>query len=267
LSSHTVINNTIIKKDRTRLLPPEKRRPVNVEEETEETAIARESDWESERDASYQAAYDEVIEAAQQEVSLILKDARHQARELVEQAEAGADKVRETAYTEGYNKGFETGVSEGAGRAENALEGLLREGQDEVDRVLAAAFAERDKLLDDMEPKILRLSLDIAQKIIQLELDQNDQAFLSLVAAALDVIKCESRVTLRINAEQHTGTFRSRAAAQIKTAQGSIEADIVTDLGIEPNGCLIENGNGTVDASVGAQLEQIGRNLGLEQYD
>jgi flagellar biosynthesis/type III secretory pathway protein FliH len=141
---------------------------------------------------------------------------------------------------------------------------LFEEGQGEVDRIVADAYAERDKLLGEMEPKILRLALDIAEKIVGYELDQDNDAFVSLVTAALNVMQQESRVTLRIGAEQHTRAFRSKASGKFKTDRGTVEADIIADPGAGPGGCLIETGSGAVDASVPAQLEQISRNLGLE---
>ncbi|MDR0324836.1 MAG: hypothetical protein LBI19_01905 [Oscillospiraceae bacterium] len=272
------MSNTIIKAGKTRLLPPEERprllKPAKADEADKPDEVIqipddrhdRERERE-EREAIIQAAYDEVIEAAQREVALLLEDARRQAREIVSETEANAEKARAAAHADGFEKGLGIGFADGVERAERALEDLLRDGQAEVDSALAAAYAERDRLLLEMEPKIYRLALDVAEKIVGLELDQDNKAFVSLVTAALNVIQCESRVTLRVNAEEHTRAFRSKAEARLKTERGSVEADIVTDMGIEPHGCLIETGNGTVDASVDAQLEQIARNMGIEQND
>ena len=259
------LSKTVIKAGATRLLPPDKRPLRSVAQEPGEAGA--DTAEREEREASYQIAYDEVIEAAQQEVALLLDDARRTAREIAEGAGAKAEKEREAAHADGFEKGIALGFDEGVQRTERALAGLLEDGQAEVDAALEAVYAARDAMLLEMEPRILRLSLDVAEKVLGYELDQSDEAFLSLVSAALDVIRCESRVTLRVNAEQHTGAFRSKASARLKTLQGGIEADIVTDMGVAPGGCLIETGNGTVDASVDAQLEQISRNMGIEDYD
>ena len=268
------MSERIIKAGKTRLLPPEERprllKPAIALETPEETAPDSGGEWErelEEREAMIQAAYDEVIDTAQREVTLLLEDARRQAREITGGAEAKAEKMREDARAEGFEKGLGIGFADGVEKTERALEDLLREGQDSVDKALADAYAERDRLLMEMEPKIYRLALDVAEKILGMELDSNNAAFLSLVTTALNVIQCETRVTLRVNAEEHIGPFRSKAETRLKTERGSVEADIVTDMGIQPHGCLIETGNGTVDASADAQLEQIARNMGIESYD
>ncbi|MDR0293404.1 MAG: hypothetical protein LBH95_04545 [Oscillospiraceae bacterium] len=260
------MSNTVIKAFSTRLLPPEER-PAAAGDAPEENGAYEISEAEREeerRRAAYQAAYDEVIEAAQQEVALLLEDARRQARKIIDGAAVKAEEMRETARTEGFESGRSDGYADAFEKTERELEELLKNGQAGVDAVLAEAYKARDAMLLEMEPKILRLALDVAEKILGYELDQNNAAFLSIVTAALNVIQCESRVTLRVNAEEFTGVFHSKSAAHLKTERGGVEADIQADAGVEPRGCLIMTGNGTVDASVSAQLEQISKNMGLE---
>jgi flagellar assembly protein FliH len=258
----------VIKAGATRLLPPEKRVAVIDGEagephEAEEVFEPAPAEHSHAADA-YQAEYDELLETAQEEVAKLLTDARGEAREIIDQAEAEAEKAREIAYAEGFENGHDDGFNAAVDEAEKAFQQLFAEGQKEVDKVVADAYTERDKLLTEMEPKILRLALDISEKIVGYELEQDSEAFVALVTAALNTMKQEARVTLRIGHEQHTGAFRSKAAARFKTDRGSVEADLTADPGLGPDGCLIETGNGTVDASVSSQLEQISRNLGLE---
>ncbi|MCL2003394.1 MAG: FliH/SctL family protein [Oscillospiraceae bacterium] len=258
------MSERVIKAGSTRLLPPEKRpRSLPSAQEAEGTAEAAPPVQLSDGDA-YSMAYDEVLEAAQEEVTKLLTDARRQAREVMEQADSEAEKAREAAYAEGLESGREDGYAAALDQTEQALRSFFDEGQREVDKVVAEAYAERDKLLAEMEPKILRLSLDVAEKILGYELDANDTAFISLVTTALNVMRQETRVTLRVSGERHTASFRSKAEAKLKTDMGHVEADIITDSSVGPDGCLIETGSGAVDASVSSQLEQISRNLGLE---
>jgi flagellar assembly protein FliH len=248
-------------------LPPKERlRETHIPDEAEdavEAAPAAPVVYDHPGDA-YQVEYDELFEAAQEEAAQLLADARRQAREIVDQADAQAEKAREEAYAEGFSSGRDDGFNAAVDEAEKAFGVFFDEGQAEIDKVIADAYAERDSLLGEMEPKILRLALDVAEKILGYELDAGNEAFVSLVTTALGVMQQEPRVTLRVSSEQHTGAFHSKASARLKTGRGKVEAEIVADPGMEPNGCLIETGSGTVDASVSSQLEQISRNLGLE---
>jgi flagellar assembly protein FliH len=252
------LSRRIIKAGWTRLLPAEKRlyKSHKAGADEDETVVSTAAD-------DLQSAYDEVIEAAQQEMDLMLSDARMEAGEIVKTAGTEAEKIRQAAYAEGLEDGYARGYADFLANSEKAVQALMDEGQGEVDKALANAYDERDRLLDEMEPRVLRLALDIGEKILGYELDGNNEAFVSLVTTALNVMKSEGRVTLRVNAKQHMASFRSRADALLKTDQGVVQAEISSDPGVEPGGCIIETGNGIVDASVDAQLEQISRNLGF----
>jgi flagellar assembly protein FliH len=260
------LSNRIIKAGSTRLLPPDKRlreeSPVNEGDAPASGSDEPAAGWDA--SGSYQAEYDELLEAAQEEVTRLLSDARRQARDIVENADAEADKARQEAYEEGCRSGEDDGYNAALEHAEQAFRAIFDEGQSEVDRVLEEAHAANGRQLEQMLPKLLRLSLDVAEKILGYELENNDGAFLSLVKTALDVMQQESRITLRISAERHTSVFRSKAEARIKTERTAVEADVEADPALELNGCVIETGNGAVDASVSSQLEQIAQNMGLE---
>jgi flagellar assembly protein FliH len=258
-------NHKIIKAGYARLLPMEIRPhkfknadaaddAVEFEVEIEEPALTAEE---------IQAAYDEAMAAAQRETELMLRSARDEARRLVSEANAEAEHIRQAAYAKGLENGHTKGYEDFIANGESVLLELVENGQGEVDKTISDAYAERDRLLDEMEPRILRLALDIGEKILGYELDENKNSFVSLVTTALNSIRSEGRVTLRVSPEQYKKSFNSKAEALFRTELGAVEAEVVADIGLESGGCLIEAGKGTVDASVDAQLEQISGNLGF----
>jgi flagellar assembly protein FliH len=255
----------IIKAVFTRLLPAEMRLHKSHKADFEASEAADTAGTITAEDL--QAAYDEVIEAARQETVLLLRDAREESKDILERAAIDAERMRSDAYDEGLKsgsaEGHEKAYSDFMAHGEKVLSELVEDGQGEVDKSLASVYAERDRMLEEMEPKILRLSLDIGEKILGYELDEKNEAFVSMVKTALNVIRCEGRVTVRVNAERHKNSFDSKAETLFRTDSGVVEAEIVSDPGVEPDGCLIDAGNGVVDASADIQLEQISRNLGF----
>lgn len=257
--------SNVIKARATRLLPREEDLPHSGADEADEIAESGEAAETRNELSAYQAAYDEVIEAAQEEVALLLEDARRQAREITLEATKKSEIEWENARREGFEEGLTSGYAEGFAKAGQELEDLLQKGQTEVEGVLATAHAAYDDMLAGMEPKIYRLALDIAEKILGYELNHNSEAFLAIVRTALGVMQAESRVTLRVNTQEFINVFHSKDTARIKTDSGGVEADISIDAGIDPYGCLVVTDNGTVDASPSAQIEQIAMNMGISQ--
>lgn len=208
------------------------------------------------RMADVQAAYDELITAAQDEVSLMLQDAREEAARIYGETERGVDKLREAARREGFAQGLEEAAREAAG--------LLERGQRDIDSLLGEAGRERDRMLRELEPKILTLAIEVAEKILGYELDNHERAYMSMLQTALANVKSENHVTLRVNPSEYVRFFKSRKVT-MHTAAGSIEADVINDPTVGYGGCLIETESGAIDAGASAQLDQVARNFGIER--
>jgi flagellar assembly protein FliH len=199
------------------------------------------------------------LSTAREEASRLMSEAaaqaRAEARRLTGDAEAQAEALRVQAREEGLAKGME--------QARRDTEALFAKAQTEVDETLREAVRQRDELLDSMEPRIFKLALEIAEKILGYELDHNESAFLSMLRAALGSVKSESHVTLRVNPSEYVRFFKSREVT-MHTQSGSIQAQVVNDPTVGYGGCLIETESGLIDAGADAQLKQIAKNLGVE---
>ncbi len=206
--------------------------------------------------AEWQAAYDELIAAAQEEVTFLLEDARNEAAAIRQKAKREVSELRRRSEEEGFEKGLS--------RAQNEILELLESAQKEADAVLTEANMERDRVARDMEPQLFRLALDIAEKILGYELESNDGAFLSMLRQALASVKSETKATLRVNPSEYVRFFKSREV-NIHTPGGTIAASVVNDPTVGYGGCLIETESGVVDAGVTAQLSQIAHNFGMDE--
>jgi len=188
------------------------------------------------------------IEKAREKARQILEDARRQAREIIEAARFTAKSEREHAFREGYREGQEKGY-------QDALQEKEREIA-EARELRQQALKQRDAILRGMENEILDLSLDIAEKILHIELDRNDQAFCALVSNAMEKICTSGVVTLRVSPSEYE-LVRQAKDVILAHAKGVKDLNIVIDRFVEKGSCVIESANGTVDASLQTQLDKI----------
>jgi flagellar assembly protein FliH len=208
------------------------------------------------QETEMRAAYDELITTAQDEVSMLLEDARAEVQTKLREAQLQSEEIRHKAYETGLNEGYERAGAETAD--------ILRKAQEEADSVLAKAEAERQRIIDETQPKMYRLALDIAEKILKYELEANSEAYMGILTAAMNRVKTEGQVTLRVNTAEYLRFFNGRSRFKLRTEEGTVDAEVITDPSVEPGGVLIETDSGVVDASVAAQLEQITQGLGVE---
>ncbi|MCL2030533.1 MAG: FliH/SctL family protein [Oscillospiraceae bacterium] len=205
------------------------------------------------------AAYEELIAAAQDEAALRLEDARGEASGMISEARTQSGDIRREA--------SETGYAEGMARAEEETREILRRAEADVKAVLEEAERERLRIAEETRPEMYRLALDIAEKILKYELNENHEAYMGILSGAIDRVRTEGTVTLHVNVAEFTRYFGGQEKARLRTAEGMISADVTADPSVEPGGCLIETDSGIVDASIGVQLEQIGQSLGLKEIE
>ena len=256
----------VIKAERARLIGPEGEDDIRLDGDWDGDAEERSDlqadslrqameDSKSQREEEYKAAYDELIAAAQDEVALRLEDARREAQALLSEAQALAEKIHQEAR--------DSGFAEGKAAAETELREIVSRAERETDAALARAEQELLRVAAETEPNMYRLALDIAEKILKYELDENHDAFMNILAGAMDRVRTEGPVQLHVNAQEFKRQFSGQEKAKLRTSEGMVSADITVDPSVEPGGCLIETDSGVVDASVGVQLGQIAQSLGF----
>ena len=265
--------SNVIKASRARLIPPEKSDIIicpaepepEPELEPEELSVPDEAPGEAEKDPEeIRAAYEDLLATAQNEVALMMEDAKKEAgqirKEAAREAESVVEQERRRGFEEGYAEGHPAGVADARGQCGD----ILAKAQEECDRALREAYEAKDRLLQESEPRMLALALDIARKILGYELQNNEDAFMGMVKTAVSSLNGESRVTLHVHSDEYLQVFQSQESLRIPTPNGHVAATVKIDPSAPPGGCMVETDSGSMDISVEAQLEQIAVNLGLE---
>jgi flagellar assembly protein FliH len=180
---------------------------------------------------------------------------------------SGEEIARERAAHAAERAGMEQRIRQAheAGRQEGRREGELagREAAaGEVQPVLqklSGAIAEiagfRPRLRQEAETDVVRLSLAIARRIVNRELNVDPEAIVSLVRAGMEKLRLQEVVRVRVHS-QHQDAVRQYLA---RVGAGNVE---VTSDGLQERGsALIETTRGDLDVAVETQLMEIERGL------
>jgi len=191
--------------------------------------------------------------------SRILKDIAPLAGRRIEAAVWDADRrVREmVAAAEEEARGIVADAEVARARAiADAAEDGRREGQARAAAALAAAAAERDRLLRGAEHEVVEIAVAVARKVLGRELGRSREAVVDLAAAAVAEARSRRDVVLRVSPAD---------AAAVRAADGSFAAlsrapiRIVEDPSLAQGGVIVETEAGRIDARIEAQLEAIER--------
>lgn len=183
-----------------------------------------------------------VLESVSQAKS-ILSEARKEAVEIRKTANEvleDAELIREEERKRGYEEGREDGLSQWS------------------EKILQASTA-REKILKEAEPQMIRMVMDIAEKVIGRAVEKG---------AVVDVIRkavAEStgkRMTVRVHPSDLI-LVKEREKEMMTLIDQNQSLTFRDDESISAGGCVVETELGTVDARLELQLAAIRKALGL----
>jgi flagellar biosynthesis/type III secretory pathway protein FliH len=145
-------------------------------------------------------------------------------------------------------------------RTVQQLERRLAESRSEVASALTAlgrAVAEvgsmGERMIADAERQMIDLSVDIARKILRQAIDAGAYDIDPIVAKALKQISTREQVTVHLSpADYKTCQMIGQAPAGVS---------FVSDPAVQPAECLLNTGEGVIDTSVDAQLDDVSEAL------
>jgi flagellar assembly protein FliH len=205
-----------------------------------------------------QAQADQMIAEARQMVEQAQMQAGQTVSEAMAQAQQAAEEARQQAAQQGYEEGKEAGLVEGRQSGETQLQEMIE--------ALKFQFVDivrlRRKVMLDMEPEIVRLSWEVAKRVVGEELKTNREVIVGVVKSALSTLQERDEILIRVNPSEFDSVKVHQPALEAMI-EGLKKFVIQPDGAIELGSCAIETNLGNVDARIETQFEAI--KLGLDE--
>ncbi len=189
-------------------------------------------------------------------VSKDLIQSQEQARVFLEEARQEADHIRLEA-----RQLLQQVEEEKVIIRENARQQGFEEGKEQVLVYLNQLYTLKDKLGENIEGQLLKLSFAIAEKVVGKVLEKNDEALLHIIKQAVSEIK-GAKLTVRLHPEDYQRIKLDEQSLFSKLDEGK-SISFREDSSVQSGGCLVESEIGTLDAQLNTQLFAIKKALGL----
>ena len=174
---------------------------------------------------------------ANEQAELILRQARLKAAEIEKEA---------------YEKGFSEGERAGRETGEKMVEAVLKQYTQTLEELKGL----RRSLLTGSEREVVRLSLEVAKKVVKREVCVDEELILALVKVALSRLADQSLMTVRVNPKDGQSIVHYRDVPGHRDSWHD-GIKLVEDPLITRGGCLIETESGVIDARVEEQFREI----------
>lgn len=182
------------------------------------------------------------LEAAREEIEQMRQSA-------MAEIEAQRRTVLDGARQEGYNEGLRT-AQEQADRTRRELEAERARMEEEYDR-----------LIDELEPKFIDTITAVYNHIFNTELENERGILVHLIDSALRKVESSRTFIVHVSKEDYPYVNMQKKLFEEGAVGGRGVVEIVEDITLRNNECLIETDGGIFDCGVGTQLEELTKKL------
>ena len=199
---------------------------------------------------------EELLQQARLEASQIIDEAKFRAESLKRDAIAGAQKSYEEQAKAGYTKGLADGRAQAQTEFNRLKEQLFAETQEQIE----AIEAEYETKKATMESEIIDAIIMVFNKVFHIQFDNKKEILLHLVNDTLMDVDTGKAFRIRVSAENRK--FFETHIPEIKEKIGNdISIEIVNDMGLTEEGCIIETQGGIFHCGIDIQLSNLEKDI------
>ncbi|RLB21359.1 MAG: hypothetical protein DRG71_08440, partial [Deltaproteobacteria bacterium] len=117
----------------------------------------------------------------------------------------------------------------------------------------------KSRLYRESEEEILRLSIEIARKIVQRELSLDGEAVLRTIRKAVDFLNERTSIKVLVNPADMEKV--KETLPELRTGKKIENIELIEDPSVARGGCILQTGFGTINATIEDQLAAIAEEL------
>lgn len=220
--------------------------PIDTKEEFIEEVIITDNN-------SEEVIKENIILKAKQDAEKLIIEAGERAAQLLEQAKKDAMFAKLRIEEEGRQQGYQEGFQQGSEESKK----LLIQAKTELEN----ARKERERIINDIEPKVVDLIIKISEKVLGTTIKTNKNSIKYLLQKGLLEVKNTSdKITVRVSEDDYLTVLDNKKEI-FEDFSLADKIDIVKDLSLEIGDCIIETQFGNIDCSLGVQFEGLKQEL------
>lgn len=195
----------------------------------------------------------ERIQGKWQEEELAFKNGLEQLRKE-EQQKIGieAEAKWEQAQQEGFQQGYDEVIQK--------LEQEYQQKKEQLSEITKSAYQEKEKIVFEAEYTILELSISIAERILQAELEISLDKIVPMIQEALKEVSERGDITIQVSPQAYTALQAHMDELKMYVDSNS-NLKLIADYKYQGPGCMIHTPNGSYDVIIDHQLEEIKKHL------
>ena len=232
--------------------------PAPPREDGEEEALSEEAVQNLlARIVEREQAMDERVKEAEIQVAVLRGEAEEERDRLLSEAQTQIENDRAEARAAGHAEGVAAGRAEGAAAVREEMAELIRTTNAQAEKTLRDAHdAMRDYLMQ-AEEDIVSIAMTAVERVLPQHFIDVPQMVLPIVRDAILRVKDQKEVVVHVPPESYDFVLMARDELRGLLTAGDTNLTVTSDEAMKPGDCLVETPNGSVDARLQTQIEQL----------
>lgn len=182
--------------------------------------------------------------------------AKKKAQAIIEKSREECKHLEEEAYRKGYDKGYQEGIAKGTADGIKQVTQQAQSMMQEVDTHISEYDNTLNALMDELEGRIVTLINDTVKKVINREIEEDDDFVLRTIRNAGERMRSRDVAQLMVHEEDIRKVMEKRLEI-ISGVDAISDLEISRGNKVNRGGCMVEAPSGIVDARIESQLEAI----------
>lgn len=195
---------------------------------------------------------EELLEQARKEAETILATAKAEALKIADDAQKEAEMLFEQQKIEGYNAG--------ASKMQEDLENEKTRMQEELIQLKHKLKSDHEAKMASMESDIVDAIVAVFNRVFDIQFDNKKQILLHLVNNTLMNVEVGKEFHIRVSEANYK--FIESRIGDIKEKIGNdINVEIVNDMTLGPEDCIIETESGVFNCGIDMELANLEKDI------
>lgn len=198
---------------------------------------------------------DQIMENAQAEAQNTLAAAREEAETIRLEARAQAEAEKSKVLAEAQQQGY----SEGYAKAQAEAESIRREYQEKEEQ-LELYYQQQ---IEELEPQMVDTISAIYEHILHVDFQSYREILGHLISDTLRKMEGGHDFMVHVSKEDYPYVSMQKKEILAGAVAANCNVEVIEDMTLAKNECMIETDNGIYDCGLGTQLEALKRKLML----
>ena len=194
------------------------------------------------------------LETCAAQAENIIEKANIESDNILYEAHNKAEIIKKEAYSEGREKGLEDARIE--------MEQKLSKYQAEHDQIKIELQQQYEDMKSKMEPELVDVITDVFKKAINVISDNNEEIILDLVNSVMHNTEVSREFVIKVSPDDYKFLVNNQGKIYCAMSK-EVQIEIVEDLAMKKNQCVIESDVGVYDCSLDIQLKNLIKDIKL----